>query len=74
MTDADIIRTLYQIKQMCKQRSTYEPFNNMCQGCVFEVYKPSKRKNVCQISMALGRLTRQPCDWDMEDIREVIEK
>lgn len=74
MTDNDIIRVLYQIKQMCKQRSSYEPFVPMCRGCVFEVYKPSKRKNVCQISMFLGRLTCHPYLWDMEDIREVIEK
>ena len=75
MTDKDIVQVLNRIHKMCRKRMfKYEPFTRMCQGCVFEIEKPSKRKNVCQLSMLTGRLSHHPCDWDMGEIGEVIVK
>lgn len=75
MTDNDIIQTLNRIHKMCKKRMfKYEPFTPMCQGCVFEIEKPSKRRNVCQLSMLSGRLSHHPCDWEIKKIKEIIDK
>lgn len=75
MTDNDIMQVLHRIHKMCRKRMyNYEPFHPMCQGCVFEVYKPSKRRNTCQVTQLLGHLSARPHEWDMEVIEEVLKK
>lgn len=75
MTDNDIISILSNIKKMCYQRAyLHDPFIPMCDGCRFYVNKPSKRRNECQLTMLFGKLSAHPCAWDMERIKEEIEK
>lgn len=75
MTDEQIIDTLANIRDMCLQRHLSMGMNvNLCKGCKFEVYKPSKKRNTCQITQFIGSLCADPHCWDMELIEEVLKK
>lgn len=75
MTDEEIIDVLTKIKMMCLQRFlTFDIYTPKCEGCKFEVYKPSKKRNTCQITQLFGRLSADPCDWKMSEVEEVLKK
>lgn len=69
------VQTLRNIKRMCRTRyTTVEPWKGMCDGCLFEREKESKKGNTCQLTMLLGNMTTAPCDWDMNKIEEIINE
>ena len=79
MTDKQILDTLWNIKRHCSELADdcfddYDLYMNSCARCIFQSKHPSKRKNVCQITLLIGNMTNEPRLWDMERIGEILEE